>query len=122
MIHTIEILIWYFLAVVFGTMAKEMWHLKSNQDKYRAKNGVDSQISNWWKDRWDDTAFSFFFGAVAAFLFHTVDIDALLEKYAGGVLGVTSEAMAALFAMFSDVIMKKFSKKIQENGNTDNKS
>jgi len=121
MIQTIEILLWYFLAILFGTMAKEMWHLKNNQRKYRVKNGVDSQIGNWWKDRWDDTAFSFFFGGVAAFLFHTMDIDALLAKHSDGFLGVTSESMAALSAMFSDTIMKKFSKKIQEDGDTNNK-
>lgn len=114
MIDTIELLFWYLLAISFGTMAKEMWHIKNNQKKYATKNGIDTQIGNWWKDRWDDTFFSFFFGGVAAFLFHTMDIDALLAKHADGLLGVTSEALAALFAMFSDTIMNRFAKKIKE--------
>ena len=116
MLEIVEMLFWYFLAISFGTMAKEMWHIKNHQKDYATKNGIDSQIGNWWKERWDDTFFSFFFGGVAAFLFHTMDIDALLAKHADGFLGVTSEALAALFAMFSDTIMKKFSKKIEEDG------
>jgi hypothetical protein len=114
MIGTVELLFWYFLAIAFGTLAKEFWYLKNNQQKYITKDGIDSQISNWWKDRWDDTLFSFFFGGVAAFIFHTVDIDHLLEQYADGFLGVTSEALAALFAMFSDTIMKRFAKGAEE--------
>jgi hypothetical protein len=121
MIESIEMLFWYCLAIVLGTMAKEMFYITKNQDKYSTGKGVDSQIAAWWKDRWDDTAFSFFFGGVAAYLFHTVHIDELMENYGISILGVSSEFLAAFFAMFSDTIMNRFRKKVTEDGGDNNK-
>lgn len=112
---TLEMLSWYFLAIAFGTLTKEMFHIGRNQSKYsKGDVGIKQQLANWWKVRWDDTAFSFFFGGGAAFIFHTMDIDALLADKIPGASGVSSEAMAFIVAAFSDKIMKLFVKRIKD--------
>ncbi len=122
LLNTIEMLFWYLLAIGAGTLAKEFWHLKTHQGLYKGENGdagPDDQIKAWWRDRWDDTAFSIAFGMVAAFLFHSMDIDAFLAEHISGMAGVSSEAMAAVFAMSSDWIMSKFQKKAKQKLNED---
>lgn len=112
--ETLEMLFWYGLAITFGTLTKEMWHLKHNQHKYRTKTTtIKQQLYNWLSNRWDDALFSFFFGGLTAFIFHSMDIDLLLTKYAGDMVGVTSEALAGIMALSSDKLMNKFNNKIK---------
>jgi hypothetical protein len=113
--QTFIIIAQYVIAIVIGTLVKEAWHFKNNQKKYsEGAIGPDDQVINWWKERWDDTLFSLLFGIVAAFILHAINLDIFLKKYASDFMGITSETATILAAMSSDIIMRKFNKKISK--------